>query len=388
MDLKGWEASLRDILPQVVAFRRDLHMHPELSGQEHRTREQVISRLSGLGLEIHAFEDCCSVMGTLRNGSGRCVAVRADMDALPVREETGLPFASLNEGVMHACGHDMHMAIALGSALWLSGNLDKWHGTVKWLFESEEETVGGGQRMVAQGCMRDPRVDAVIGQHMNPSWPVGTFYAKSGFQSGSSDELHLTVTGTACHGAYPERGTDAIVIAAQIITAMQSLVSRTISPFDPVALTFGTVEGGTANNVVCGEVRLSGTLRTLKPETREAMRSRMKALAEGIAAAMGGSASLDIRPSYGAVYNDPACYEKVRACAEALLGPDRLVEQPAPSLGVESFSYFLQETPGMYYDLGSGVGTGLHTATFCADEAVLLPGIALQCEIVLTLLKD
>ncbi len=387
MDLNAWEQSLSEILPQVTAVRRDLHMHPELSGREYRTKGVIVGELKALGLDVREFDGCCSVMGTLSNGEGRCVAIRADMDALPIREETGLPFASAEEGVMHACGHDLHMAIALGSTRWFAAHRDQWRGTIKWLFESEEETVGGGKRMVAQGCMRDPKVDAVIGLHMNPSYPTATFFAKSGYQSGSSDELHLTVTGKSCHGAYPERGVDAIVIAAQIITALQTLVSRTVSPFDPVALTFGTVNGGTANNIVCGEVRLTGTLRTVRDETRTAMRERMKTLAESIASGMGGTALLEIRPSYGAVYNDPALYEKVEACARMLLGPDRMVLQPAPSLGVESFSYFLQDTPGMYYDLGSGKGTGLHTATFLADEAVLMPGIALQCESVLALLQ-
>lgn len=384
----NWEEELRDILPPVLALRRDLHRHPEVSGHEHRTREVIERELQALGIGTTRFEGCCSLMGVLRNGPGRCVAIRADMDALPITEQTGLPFASEEPGVMHACGHDMHMALSMGSARWFSTHRDRWHGTVKWLFESEEETDGGGRIMVARGCMRDPEVCCVIGQHMNPAYPVGTFYSRSGAVSGCSDELTLTVRGTTCHGAYPQRGTDAIVVAAQVITALQTLVSRSVSPFDPVALTFGTVSGGKAQNVVCGEVTLTGTLRTITPASRQLIHEKARRLVSGIAEGMGGSSELVIEPSYTAVVNDPVYYKKVEACARRIFGDAGIAEQQAPSLGVESFCYFLKETPGVYYDLGCGVGTGIHTPTFCADEAVLQPGIALQCTAALALLSE
>ncbi|MBR4458621.1 MAG: amidohydrolase [Clostridia bacterium] len=384
----NWEHELEALMPDVLAFRRDLHRHPELSGHEERTRDVIERELQALGIETHRFDGCCSLMGVLRNGPGRCVAIRADMDALPVTEQSGLPFSSENPGVMHACGHDMHMALSMGSAMWFSRNRDRWHGTVKWLFESEEETVGGGQRMVAQGCMQNPRVDCVIGQHMNPAYPVGTFYSRSGAVSGCSDELTLTVRGTSCHGAYPQRGVDAIVVTAGIVTALQTLVSRSVSAFDPVVLTFGTIRGGTAQNIICGEVTLDGTLRTITPESRRLMHEKARQMVSGIAEAMGASAELVITPSYSAVVNDAICYEKVEACAREIFGDAGIVIQQAPSLGVESFCYFLKETPGVYWDLGSGVGTGLHTPTFNADESVLLPGVAMQCASTLSLLDE
>jgi len=290
--------------------------------------------------------------------------------------------------VMHACGHDVHLALALGSAAWFSAHRDSWRGTVKWLFESEEETVGGGQRMVAQGCMRNPPVDAVLGQHMNPNYPTGTFYARPGFTSGSSDELRLTVTGSACHGAYPQRGVDAIVVTAQVVGALQTLISRSISPFEPAVLTFGVIQGGTAENIVCGEVTLRGTLRTLTPETETFLLERIRRTAEGVAAAMGARAALEVFPSYRPVYNEPALYETVAAQAERILGRERMVLQPAPSLGVESFSYFLKETPGVYYDLGCGVGTALHTPTFHVDEAVIPLGIEMQVASALAIMRQ
>jgi len=280
------------------------------------------------------------------------------------------------------------MALALGSAAWLAGHRDRWRGTVKYLFEPEEETVGGGQMMVAQGCMENPHVDVVIGQHMNPRYDAGTFFAKPGFVSGASDELRLTVQGRSCHGAYPESGVDAIVIAGQVVSALQTLVSRTLSPFDAAVITIGTIEGGEANNIVCGQVRMRGTMRTLSDKTRQLLKAALCRTAQGVAEAMGGSCQVEILPGYGAVYNHDEYYARVENAAAEVLGPARIVRREAPSLGVESFCFFLRDTPGVYYDLGSGKGTALHTDTFLVDEHCLMPGVAIQCASVLTLLKE
>lgn len=384
--MMNWSEQLRDIMPRVIEIRRDLHRHPELGGEEFRTQKQILSWMAELGIETSTFQDCCGVMGILHNGGGRCVAIRADMDALPVNEEADVPFASEIPGRMHACGHDAHVALAMGSAMWLSAHKDQWQGTVKFLFEPAEETFGGGRLMVEQGCMEG--VDVVIGQHMNPCYAPGTFFAKPGFVSGSSDKIILTVRGQSCHGAYPESGTDAIVIAAQVISALQSLVSRSISPFDPAVLTLGTIQGGTANNIICGEVHCTGTLRTLSPETREKLRCKIREVACGVASAMGGVAEVVIDPGYGAVYNDDRYYAVIEKLAADTLGGEKIIRREAPSLGVESFCYFVQNTPGVYYDIGSGVGTALHTPTFCVDEGCLMPGVALQCASVLKLLRE
>ena len=387
MKLSDWQEALKGIMPQVIAMRRELHHHPERSGEEAWTQAYIEEKLTALGLEIHTFQDCHAVMGLIRNGEGPCVAIRADMDALPVTEKTGLPFASAQEGTMHACGHDAHMALALGSAMWLSTHKDQWHGTVKYFFEPEEETVGGGKMMTEQGCMENPHVDVVIGQHMNPHYEAGAFFAKPGFVSGASDEIRLTVQGKSCHGAYPESGVDAIVISGQIVAALQTLVSRTLSPFDPAVVTIGTIEGGQANNIVCGEVHMRGTLRTLSETTRVKMKALIGRTASGIAEAMGGHCDVQLIPSYGAVYNDDGYYAVIEKEAEEILGKDKVVHRDAPSLGVESFYYFVRETPGVYYDIGSGIGTALHTETFLVDEACLLPGVALQCASVLALME-
>ena len=388
MSLAYWQECLRNVMPKVVNVRRWLHQHPELSGREVNTRQMVIRELEALGVEVHTFQDCYGVMGILHNGEGRCVAIRADMDALPVEEPAGLPFASENAGVMHACGHDVHTALALGSAMWLSQNKDKWQGTVKFFFEPAEESFGGSRLMVEQGCLENPRVDCVIGQHVNPRYEAGTFFAKPAYVSGSSDELRLKITGKSCHGAYPEAGVDAIVIAGQVVSALQTLVSRTISPFENAVISIGTIQGGTANNIVCSEVNMVGTMRTLSVETRAALKQRIASVVKGVAQAMGGDGDVTINPGYGAVYNDDGYYARIEHIAKDLMGEDKVVRREAPSLGVESFCYFLKDTPGVYYDLGSGIGTALHTATFVVDEDCLLPGVAMQCASVLELLKE
>ena len=388
MTLDQWRVSLGDILPEITAVRREMHMHPELGGCEEQTRALVVRVLEKTQAEISFFDDCFGVMAILRNDEGPCIAIRADMDALPLDEKAAGECRSLTPGVMHACGHDVHMALALGSALWLDRNRDKWQGTVKLLFEPAEETFGGSQLMVAQGCLNNPKVDCVIGQHVNPHYEAGAFFSMPGYVSGSSDRLELTVSGKRSHGAYPEGGVDAIVIAAQVVTALQSLVSRNISPFDPAVITFGTVSGGTANNIICDRVTLVGTLRTLSAETRAFLRSRITETAEGIAKAMGGNATVEIEAGYGAVYNHDAYHQLAENCARALVGDELIHRRKQASLGVESFCYFVQDTPGVFYDLGCGVGTALHTDTFQINEACLLPGIAMQCETALAIMKE
>ena len=388
MKLADWEKELAEVMPFVKEVRRKLHRHPEVGGEEIWTREFLEETLHGFGLETTRFEDTCCVMTIIEGARpGKCVAIRADIDALPIQEETGLPFASEIPGRMHACGHDAHMALALGTAKYLSSHREKFAGTVKFFFEAEEETRGGAKLMADQGCLENPRVDWVIGQHMNPRYAAGVFFAKPGFVSGASDEVEITVRGKSCHGAYPESGVDAIVIAAQVVTALQTMVSRTISPLDSAVLTLGTVQGGKACNIICGEVRMTGTLRTLSDKTRGMLKERIAQLASGVAQGMGGDAEVVITPGYGAVYNDDALYARMEPLAVELLGEDKIVRREMPSLGVESFGYFQKDTPGVYYDLGSGVGTALHTSTFRVDEDCLLPGVAMQCATVLELLK-
>lgn len=363
-------------------------MCPEVGGQEVKTQAYLLKKLAELGIEATTYPGQHAIVGLIRGTfPGKTIALRADMDALPILEETGLEFASRNPGVMHACGHDAHMAIALGAARLLVENRDKLHGQVKLFFEPAEETTGGAQDMVAAGCMENPHVDAVLGLHMLPDQGAGTVFTKPGCVSGASNAIDITVHGRGCHGAYPERGVDAIVIAAQIVTALQTLVGRNISPLDSAVVTLGKIEGGTARNIICDQVRIEGTLRTLRSEIRALLKEKITSLSEGIAEALGGSTEVTVEDGYGAVYNDESLHAHLMSLARELVGEEKIVIRPNPSLGVESFGFFLGSTPGLYYDLGCGVGPALHTSNFHVDEGCLPVGAALQAAMVLDLLK-
>lgn len=377
-----------ELSPWVIDMRRQLHMQPELGGQEENTQRFLLAKLNELNIETYTYPGQHAVVGLIRGTfPGKTFALRADMDALPIQETTGLPFASQIPGRMHACGHDAHMAIALGAAKLLMENRDKIHGQVKLLFEPAEETTGGAQDMVAAGCLENPHVDAVFGLHMLPDQPAGVVFTKPGCVSGASNAINITVGGVGCHGAYPERGVDAVAIAAQIITALQTLVSRNVSPLDSAVVTLGKITGGTARNVICDHLEIEGTLRTLKPETRTMLKKKLHEIPAAIATSMGGSAKIEVLDGYGAVYNDEALHDQFLALAEGMVGEKSIVPRVYPSLGVESFSYFVANTPGVYYDLGCGIGSALHTCNFHVDESCLKTGAELQAAMALDFLK-
>ncbi len=386
MELTQWERALKPLMPEVTAIRHALHRHPELSGEEAATSALVRARLEGLGLAVSSVEGSHSLVAELVNGQGPCVAIRADLDALPVQEDSACPFPSEEAGIMHACGHDVHTALALGSAMWFSANRDKWRGAVRWLFEAAEETRGDARLIQGQGFLQG--CQAVMGQHVAPGCPAGAFRYRTGAVCGASDDVALTIRGASGHGAYPETGRDAILMAGQIITALQALVSRETSPFDPVALTFGRIEGGRAGNILCDRVVLTGTLRTLNADTRARLHGRIRRLAEGIAAAMEGRAEVRLTPSYPPLRSDPRLTELAADEARRVLGGERVLRREHAGLGVESFAFLLAECPGVFYDLGCGDGPGLHNAGFCCGDEVLLPGLALQCAITLRLLNE
>ncbi len=377
-------SDIASLVPSVIDFRRELHRWPEVSGEEKCTKQRIIRELRKLDCEIHEYVDHYGVMAVMKNGLGKCIAVRADIDALPIMESTGLPFSSESPGVMHACGHDVHMAIAMGSARYLDAHRDAWQGEVRFLFEPQEETVGGAKFMTEAGCMKG--VDCILGQHVNPNFPAGTYYCKPGFVSGASDEVEITVKGVSCHGAYPERGVDAVLIASHIVIALQSLVSRSLSPFDSAVLTLGMIHGGKAKNIVSDNVELGGTLRTLRKETRKSMQDGIRTISTSTANAFGGEAVVRIRPGYGAVCNSDTYYPVIEAVAREVFGDAHMIQRQNPSLGVESMYYFMENNDGVYYDIGSGVSTALHTPTLVIDENCITSGMCMQISSVLTLL--
>ncbi len=371
----------------AVMKRRQLHQIPENGFEEHKTQRIICDTLNELNIPFECNQTW--VIGLLGSGNrGNTVALRADMDALPIRENTGLPFSSVHNGWMHACGHDMHMAIQLGCAKVLTQCLQNWSGNVKFLFQPAEETVGGALPMVEAGALRNPDVAWCYGLHVQPYLAVGDFETKSGTLNASTDDIVLTINGKAGHGAYPDRCSDAIVCAAQILCGLQTLISRNVSPLIPAVLTFGTINGGCAPNIVCDRVILRGTLRTAESDTRIRIKTQIQKTTEGIASAMNCNATIEIADGYAPLVNTEPETEEVFGLAEQMLGRGHVTRKETPSMGGEDFSYFTQVVPGTFYHIGCTPkgklpGEPLHSASFCPDEEAIYYGVLMQAGIVL-----
>lgn len=378
-------------LEWAVALRRRLHRVPEPGNQEFETQKIITEALDELSIE-YTTENTWTV-GLIRGAyPGETVAYRADIDALPVEEPEGCPFRSTHPGMMHACGHDAHTAILLGAAAILNGMKDQLHGNVKLLFQPAEETDGGAERMVKAGVMENPHVDHVYGLHVMPRLPLGTVETRRGTLNASTDGITLVVHGLSGHGAYPESGRDAIVCAAEIITALQTLVSRNLSPLSSAVLSIGTIEGGRASNIICDEVTMKGTLRTANAEIRAMMKQRITEVAQGVAQAMGCTADVRIQPGYNALVNDLTEAERVHQVGARLFGADHMLEKAEPSMGAEDFSFFSDEAPGAFYHIGCVredelPAPPLHSCDFHIDERCMAVGMAMHIAMALEFLK-
>ncbi|MBD3299340.1 MAG: amidohydrolase [candidate division Zixibacteria bacterium] len=363
--------------PAAVTLRRHLHQHPELAFQEHETGNVIATELKALGYDVKTGVGRTGVVGTLRNGNGPVIAVRSDMDALPVTEETGLPFASRNPGVMHACGHDSHMASVANTAAVLAELRDHWQGTVRFIFQpSEEEPPGGAIEMIADGVLRDPDVDMIFGLHVDPWIPTGKVGVKDGPMMAQVDDFDVEVTGQSGHGARPHLGNDAIYITSQVIDALQSIASRRIDPLEAVVVTLGTINGGTARNVLSGSVSLRGTLRTLNAKTSKSAKTLIEKIARGTARAHGGDASVQFHAGYPALNNKTEANNIFRSVIRETLGRKAIVELTEPMMGGEDFAYFLQNVPGAMMRVGvsnKSVGStyAWHHPRFTIDEEAL-----------------
>ena len=386
-----------ELLPGLVADRRYLHEHPELSFQEFETAAFVAERLQQLGVEdirtgIGITGGTGLIHGT-KPGPGKTVLVRADMDALPIPEENKVDYVSQNDGVMHACGHDAHTAILLGLARYLSDHKGAFSGTVKLLFQPAEELPpGGAQAMIKEGVLEDPDVDAVFGLHMANGEQVGLILVGAGALMAAADGFTITVHGRGGHGAHPHGSVDPIVIGAQIVVALQTVVSRNTDPMDAAVVTTGMFQSGHAPNVIPETATLRGTVRTFKPETRDLMEERITAIATDIAEALGGSATVDYARGYPATVNDEALTALVRGAATEVVGAENVVERP-PAMGAEDFSYFLEQKPGSYFFVGSkndekGFVWPHHHPRFDIDEESLSYGLATMANVVLTYLDQ
>ncbi len=377
-------AEARELLPWMVEIRRDLHRHPELGLEEWRTSGRVQAVLAELGIPYSAGLAGTGVLGLVPGaGEGRVVALRADLDALPLQDAKDVPWRSTIPGRMHACGHDVHTAILLGAAHLLRARLATRPGLVKLIFQPAEETVGGARLLIEAGVLESPRVDAIFGLHVDPGMEVGGFGLHYGQRNASSDNLGITIHGRSCHGAYPSAGIDAIVVAAHVVSALQTVVSRNLDARSSAVLTLGTIAGGTQGNIVAQRVAMTGTVRTLDRSTRELVLRRVQEVCAGVAAGFGARAEVVIEPSYDPVINDDRMVDLVRASIGQLVGPERVVVFERPNMGVEDFGFYLSHVPGAFYSIGVrnealGIVHPVHNDHFDADEQCLAYGAALQ----------
>lgn len=369
---------------QVIAWRRHIHSHPELSGQEKETSLFIQKVLGELGIPFVNDISDYAVIGEIQGSHpGPVIALRADIDALPIHEITGLPFASQHEGVMHACGHDGHISILLGAAAILQSIKNQLHGTVKLVFQpSEEEALNpGAQGIVDSGILDD--VDEIFGLHVWPQLPVGTVGLKKGHLMAASDHFLVHIKGKSTHGAEPHNGIDAIVAAANWIVNVESIVARETNPMENLVCTIGVINGGDRYNVGCGDVYLEGTCRTYEPEKRDYIERRLGESLQALDMMFKTKSTLDYKRGHGATTNDPDAIDYATSIVEKYLGKEAVVHPEHPSMAAEDFSAYLQKIKGAFLWLGTGFdgNPALHNAGFTIDETILESGITMMAAI-------
>lgn len=385
-----------EIGPGVIADRRFLHQHPELGFQERETAHFVEERLRTYNLdEVQTGIAQTGIVGILHGGRGpgRCVLLRADMDALPITELNDVPYKSEHPGAMHACGHDAHTAMLLGAARVLAECRADFAGTVKFLFQPSEEANGGGAKpMIAAGVLENPHVDAAFGIHVGSNVPVGQVAVRPGAVNAAADSAAVTIRGLGGHAARPQIAIDPIVIGAHCIVALQSLVSREVDPLAPAVITVGTLHAGTVSNVIPEEATFTATVRTTDEKTRQLLAERIPAVCQGIAATFRGTAEVKYTFGYPPLVNDDAMAALVREVALDVVGEDRIADVP-PGMGAEDMSYLINAASGAFYRLGvrneaRGITYGHHHPRFDIDEEALATGVAMHAAVALRFLQD
>lgn len=367
----------------VVQIRHHLHMHPELSYQEHKTADFVAEELRKIGIEPETGVAGTGVVGLIKGKKeGPVVALRGDMDALPINEENNVPYKSTNAGVMHACGHDVHTSCLLGAARILSEIKDDLSGSVKLIFQpGEEKNPGGASIMIKEGVLQNPAPTKIFGQHVMPLIPTGKVGFRSGMYMASADEIYLTIKGTGGHAAMPELLDDTVLVASYIIVALQQLVSRKSSPKMPTVLSFGKVEAAGATNIIPGEVKIAGTFRTFNEKWRKEAHRLIQQIAEGTAKAMGVECEVVIDAGYPHLKNDEQLTANAKEIAIQYLGEENVLDLEM-WMGAEDFAYYSHEMPACFYRLGTrneakGITSYVHTSTFDIDEDALPIGMGL-----------
>ena len=373
---------------KIVQVRRDLHRIPEPAYTESKTAAYVADFLGRLGLAVKTGIARFGVVGVHRfSDSGKTLMLRSELDALPVAEETGLPFASIHQGAMHACGHDGHMAMVLGAATVLSELADPLSGRINFVFQPAEEGPGGAKPMIEEGIMDNPRVDYCLGCHLWPGIDEGRVGVKAGPLMAAMDRFDLTITGQGGHGAMPHLCVDALDVGTQIVNALQRIVSRQMNPLSPTVVTVGQFHSGTAFNIIPEVAHLSGTTRTFDPDIWKSWPERIDTVASGICKAMGASYELDYQPGYPVTVNDAWMAGEIRKIAQSVVGSEKVVD-PEPTMGGEDMSFFLERSKGCFFFLGVGRdgGAPLHNPRFEFNEDILLTGVEIYCRAAVKLL--
>jgi amidohydrolase len=378
------KALAKQYAPTYIAVRHHLHAHPELSYQEFETSKFIQQKLSALGIPFEIKAET-GVVGLIRgkNPGKRVIALRADIDALPIKEETTIPYKSKNEGIMHACGHDVHTTCLLGASQILNELKDEWEGTVKLIFQpGEEKNPGGASLLIKEGVLENPKPSSIFGLHVHPGLEIGKLSFRSGKVMASADELYITIKGKGGHAASPHVCIDPILIASHLIISLQQIVSRNNNPYNPSVLSVTSVQGGTTTNVIPNEVKLKGTFRALDEEWRFKAHDLIRKMSTDLVHSMGGEIDLLIDVGYPSVYNNEKLNEATRQKAEEFMGKTN-IEETEPRMGAEDFGYYTQLIPGCFYRLGvmnkaKGIVSGVHTPTFNIDENAIEIGMGMM----------
>ena len=389
MNIKNLVENLED---KIIEYRRYLHRHPELSKKEFKTQTFIKKILD----ENNITYDVGATTGVIgyinKNKRGKCVGLRADIDALPIYEENNMEYKSKNDGVMHACGHDAHTAILLGVGIALNKIKEEINGCVKLIFQPDEEVSSGAKVLIKEGVMDNPKIDYILGLHVMPYLEVGEIEVKNGTLNASSSKVEINVYGKSAHAAYPNMGVDTILVASSIVMNLQSVISRNISPLDQAVLSFGTIEGGIKTNIIPNHVKIKGTLRTVNNESRELIKNRINKIVKNTALAYNAKAECFINDGYPHLINNINVNKHIIENAKNM-DNIKLLYKELPSMGAEDFGYYQKHALGAFFHLGAGnksigIISGLHTSTFNIDERCLKIGVELQVRNVISLLKD
>ena len=376
---------------KIIELRRVLHEHPEIAHKEYETQKILLEYLEPLGLEIKKIAGT-GIVATIKGKGEKTVALRADMDGLPIREENDIPFKSLNDGFMHACGHDNHMSMVYGAALVLNDMKDKINGNVKLLFQPAEEevTIGGAKLMIEEGALEN--VNYILGMHVWPELQEGILGLRSGPFFAAADTIIIEIIGKGGHGAKPNLAVDPIMVSSKVIDALHTISSREIDPLEPFVITIGSIKGGTANNIIPEKVELLGTVRTMEKNTRNGMENRLRRIISGITSSFNASYNLEYIYGYPILVNDPWVTDFMKNVASGIIGENNVV-QAKQTMGGEDFAYYLEKVPGTFMVLGTyneklGYVHGIHTSRFNVNEKILHIGSTIFAEGAVQLLKN